>query len=116
MNRSGTTLAVAGSFSFQVKEEYSKVDTSSLTQVLSKGSPEQVLAFLKETNLHDKAKFSPSSIQHLLSKPAFFREVVQIMQQQHYFCPSVLEYSIFHGDKALFFEMVAEQVRKNILF
>jgi hypothetical protein len=66
---------------------------------------------MKKANLHDSNSFKFSDIYWLLKDKSFYQEVISILKSKHIFDPNIWSFSILHGSKLDFYEMMENQAQ-----
>ncbi|KAL4445666.1 hypothetical protein ABPG74_006217 [Tetrahymena malaccensis] len=111
VSKNGQVLCVAKDTQFQVKKELTQISLNTLDQVLSQGTKEDILKFLKEKDWQDTNKQSNFnstflSIVFMCTDKEFFIKLLQILRQKHYFHFDIWKYSLLHLDHASLIEFV----------
>jgi len=86
-------LAFAEPFVFQVVEELSKIDTESWDYVSQNGSPEDVLQYLKNNNLH---RTQLDRIAWRMQNKSYFEKVISLLSTRHAYDHTLWSYGIRH--------------------
>jgi hypothetical protein len=92
----------------QVKTEVTKKDMTNLKDILSSGSQEDILNFMKEKDLSNYEIFQFESIYWLLKDKGFYEKVIEILRNRFIFNATVWSFSIYHGDYATFVEFLRD--------
>ncbi|MEM7315258.1 MAG: hypothetical protein AAF497_19130, partial [Planctomycetota bacterium] len=94
VSRDEKIVAMANSFSFNVVNEPSKLDTKSWSYVSQNGSNEEVIDFLKANNLQF---INLGEIAFRMADKAFFEQVTTYLEGQHAFDSSLWAYGVKHN-------------------
>ena len=97
--KDGVVFAIAKDREFKVVAEKTIADLESLTDILSKGSHEDILNFIKTKNIWNPKIFTIDSIYWLLKDKDFYLKVVDTLRARKYFNMTVWSYSLYHGDQ-----------------
>ncbi|KAL4493494.1 hypothetical protein ABPG72_007502 [Tetrahymena utriculariae] len=111
VSKNGQVLCVAKDSQFQVKKELAQIKLNTLDQVLSQGTKEDILKFLKEKDWQDtnkQANFNSTfmSIVQMCTDKEFFIKLLQIFRQKNFFHFDIWKYSLLHLDHASLIEFV----------
>ena len=97
--KDGVVFAIAKERDFKVVAEKTIADLESLTDILSKGSHEDILNFIKTKNIWNSKIFTINSIYWLLKDKDFYLKVVDALRARKFFNATVWSYSLYHGDQ-----------------
>ncbi len=86
-------IAHAGSITFNVVDEPSKIDRESWDYVSQFGTDEQVLEYLREHNLH---RSNLEKIAFRMADAVFFKQVVDLLTTRHVYHGTLWSYGIKH--------------------
>ena len=93
--KQGKLVAFAAPSTFKVVEKPSSVDKNSWQYISQNGTPEQVLAFLKEHNL---SRVKLEKIAWRMKDRSFFRRVLALLARRHVYNQTLWSYGIYHND------------------
>ena len=96
-----------------VKTKKEQIELESISDVLSTGKIENILAFLKDKNLRNNSVFQFSNIGWLMKNPEFYSQVVAIFRQKGIYNEHIWKFSVFHGDLATFKELLSNDFIKS---
>ncbi|EAS03079.2 hypothetical protein TTHERM_00444610 (macronuclear) [Tetrahymena thermophila SB210] len=120
VSKNGQVLCVAKDSQFQVNKELAQIKLNTLDQVLSQGTKEDILKFLKEKDWQDTNKQSNfnstfMSIVSMCTDKEFFIKLLQILRQKNFFHFDIWKYSLLHLDHASLIEFVnSSSVRQKV--
>lgn len=97
-----------------VKPKKETIELESISDVLSTGKIENIVAFLRDKNLQNNAVFQFSNIGWLMKNPEFYNQVVSIFREKGIFNQNIWKFSVYHGDLVTFRELLLNAfVRTN---
>ena len=82
----------------QVYEKAPKTELKTMKDILSVGSTQDILHFMKTENIVDENVFKFSDIYWLLKDKAFYESVCQILEDRFIFDQNVFSFSLYHAD------------------
>lgn len=90
-------LVVGGAepFVFQVVKQLSNVDKTSWAWISQNGSPEDVIAFLKQANV---LRLDLDEIAWRMKDKAFFKQVTDLLEARHVYQDTLWSYGLLHND------------------
>ncbi len=95
--RNDKVLAGAAPFTFNVVAQLTKVDKTSWAWLSQNGTPEEVLAFLREANLH---RLKLVEMAWRMKDAAFFRPAIDLLAARHVYDHVLWSYAFLHNDAA----------------
>ena len=97
LSQNGRVTGGADPFSFRVVPQLSQIDTTSWAWISQNGSPEEVLAFLDQANLH---RLDLEEIAWRMKDMAFFKRVTELLASRHVYHDTLWSYGLHHNDPA----------------
>ena len=95
-------FAIAKEREFKVVAEKISADLETLTDILSKGSHEDILNFIKTKNIWNSKVFIIDSIYWLLKDKEFYLKIVDVLRARKYYNTTVWSDSLHHhGQRSL---------------
>ena len=91
--RDDQLLATADPFQFKVVPRLTKQDTESWAYLSQEGEPEQILAYLRETNLH---RIPLERIAWRMRDRDFFEQVTRLLSSHHVYNSTLWSYALLH--------------------
>lgn len=95
--RNDKVVAAAAPFVFNVVAQLTKIDRASWAWLSQNGTAEDVLAFLREANLH---RLDLAEIAWRMKEAAFFRSAIDLLAARHVYHPVLWSYAFQHNDPA----------------
>jgi hypothetical protein len=93
--RNDKVVAGAAPFAFNVVAQLTKIDKTSWAWLSQNGSPEEVLAFLRDANLH---RLNLVEMAWRMKDAAFFRPAVDLLAVRHKYDHVLWSYAFLHND------------------
>ncbi len=90
-------IAAAAPFVFNVVERLSQIDKTSWPWLSQNGTPEQVLAFLGQANLH---RLDLNEIAWRMKDRDEFKQITSLLESRHVYHDTLWSYGILHNDPA----------------
>ena len=95
VSQDGALLAYAGPHAMNVVEVPSTVDTASWLYVSQQGTADDVIDYLKTTNLN---RIDLNLILWRMKDEAFYRRAIDLLNERLAFAPELWSYAIYHDD------------------
>ena len=97
VSREGGLVATVAPITFNVVEKLTKIDEGSWAWISQHGTDGQVLAYLRDHNLH---RIQLGDIAFRLKNKAFFTKLVGLLESRHHYHNLVWSYGLHHQDLA----------------
>ena len=88
-------VARAPAHSFKVVEKLSRIDTESWDYISQQGTDAQVIKFLQSHNID---RLDLDWIAFRMKDKAFFDKIIQLLDAQHVYAPTLWSYGLYHQD------------------
>jgi hypothetical protein len=93
--RNDKVVAAAAPFTFNVVERLTRIDKTSWAWLSQNGTPEEVLAFLGQANLH---RLDLNEIAWRMKDQAWFKQATSLLETRHVWQPTLWSYGLLHND------------------
>ncbi len=93
--RSDTVVASAAPFVFNVVERLTRIDKTSWAWLSQNGTPQEVLEFLDQANLH---RLDLTEIAWRLHGPDWFKKATALLDRRHVWDQTLWSYGLLHND------------------
>lgn len=116
VTRDGKKVPVqASSTELKVLDEPPKKDQlKSINDILTQGSKEDVLAFMRRENIGNPKLFAFEDIYWLLRDEQFYTACLQILRDRLFYDETVWSYSVYHGDTPTLFELLSQYTPNKV--
>ena len=88
-------VAAAAPFTFNVVERLTRIDKTSWAWLSQNGTPEEVLTFLGQANLH---RLDLNEIAWRMKDQAWFKQATSLLERRHVWQQTLWSYGLLHND------------------
>lgn len=114
VSKNGKVMAMAIEKEFEVQESRKYTSLESFTAILSQGSEEDILNFIKTKNIFDPKVLNMAEVWWLLKKKDFYLKFIAILRERKFFDATTWSYSIFHNDFKTFAELMDANIGSSL--
>mmetsp|Transcript_24063 Transcript_24063/g.21101 ORF Transcript_24063/g.21101 Transcript_24063/m.21101 type:complete len:399 (-) Transcript_24063:507-1703(-) len=107
-------MAQATEKNFTVEAERKFTSLESFTAVLTQGSQDDILEFVRTKNILDSSKFDFSQVWWLLKDKAFFTKYIQVLRDRSVYDSTTWTFGFYHNDEQTIQEYLERSKSPNI--
>ncbi len=111
----GIVVAASNEQFFEVKKVATQKNLDTINDILTKGTKNDILEFVKNKNILNNEIFTFDQIYYLLRDKDFYVELIKILRNRKIFDYTTWSYSIFHGDQESYKEFMNCSETVNVL-